>query len=151
MDSYVYALVLYDSKLIVAGWFDTAGGVAANGIVSWDGSCWSALGSGVNSYRYTLTVYESKLTVGGWFSIAGEKVAGYVAQWTKRDFICGDANGDGVIELGDVVYLINYVFRNGDPPDPIEAGDCNCNGIVDIGDVVYLINYLYRGGDPPSC
>jgi len=50
-----------------------------------------------------------------------------------------------------VVYLINYVYRNGDPPIPIEAGDCNCDGIVELGDVVYLINYLYRGGDPPGC
>ncbi|MCK4403990.1 MAG: SBBP repeat-containing protein [candidate division Zixibacteria bacterium] len=64
-------------------------------------------------------------------------------------FISGDANGDGVIDLGDVVYLINYLYRNGTAPDPLPAGDCNCDGIVDLGDVVYLINYLYRGGPPP--
>ncbi len=66
-------------------------------------------------------------------------------------YITGDASGDGVIDIGDVVYVINYLYRDGDPPSPLEAGDCNCDGIVDIGDVVYLINYLYRGGDPPSC
>jgi serine protease AprX len=66
-------------------------------------------------------------------------------------YIRGDCNRDDVIDLGDVVYLINYVFRNGDPPDPIEAGDCNCDTVVDLEDVVYLINYLYRGGDPPGC
>jgi len=65
--------------------------------------------------------------------------------------IRGDANGDGVIDLGDVVYLINYLYREGDPPSPIEAGDCNCDEIVDLGDVVYLINYLFRGGPPPNC
>jgi len=65
--------------------------------------------------------------------------------------IRGDPNGDGAIDLGDVVYLINYLYRDGDPPTYIEAGDCNCDGIVDLGDVVYLINYLYREGDPPSC
>jgi hypothetical protein len=66
-------------------------------------------------------------------------------------FIRGDANGDGVIELGDVVYIINYVYRGGDPPIPMEAGDCTCDGIVELGDIVYLINYLYRGGPPPGC
>lgn len=28
----------------------------------------------------------------------------------------GDANCDGVVAAGDVVYLINYLFRNGPPP-----------------------------------
>ena len=66
-------------------------------------------------------------------------------------FTLGDVNGDGIIELGDVVYLINYLYRNGDPPNPMEAGDCNCDGIIELGDIVYLINYLYRGGPPPGC
>ena len=66
-------------------------------------------------------------------------------------FMRGDANGDGVINVGDVVYLVNFLYRNGAPPVPLEAGDANCDGIVNIGDVVYLIKYLYRGGDPPPC
>jgi len=74
--------------------------------------------------------------------------AGYVhAAFVKR----GDVNGDGVIELGDIVYLINYVFRGGDPPCPMEAGDANCDGIVELGDIVCLINYVYRSGPPPAC
>ena len=64
-------------------------------------------------------------------------------------FIRGDVNTDGVIELGDVVYLINYLFKGGPPPDPLWTGDVNCDGVIDIGDVVYLINYLFKGGPPP--
>jgi hypothetical protein len=63
----------------------------------------------------------------------------------------GDANGDGIIDAADVVYLLNYLYRNDPPPDPYEAGDCNCDGEVTAGDVVYLINYLFRGWPPPSC
>ena len=66
-------------------------------------------------------------------------------------FLHGDANGDAVVDVGDVVYLINYLYKSGPPPVLLVAGDTNCDGIVDIGDVVYLINYLYRGGDPPGC
>ena len=43
----VYALVVYDNKLIAGGLFTTAGGVSANYIASWDGSSWDSLGSGM--------------------------------------------------------------------------------------------------------
>jgi len=59
--------------------------------------------------------------------------------------------GAGLIDLGDVLHLINYLYKSGPAPVPLIAGDCNCDGVVDLGDVLYLINYLYRGGDPPSC
>jgi hypothetical protein len=61
----------------------------------------------------------------------------------------GDANGDGIINSADVVYLINYLFKGGPPPVPLEAGDANGDGIVNSADVVYLINYLFKGGPPP--
>jgi hypothetical protein len=69
----------------------------------------------------------------------------------EPSFIRGDANGDGLVDPADVVYLINYLFRNGAAPDPLAAGDANCDGTVGPADVVYLINYLFRGGDPPGC
>ena len=66
-------------------------------------------------------------------------------------YITGDCNTSGAVEPSDVVYLINYFFRNGQPPRPYEAGDCNCDGVVSPGDVVCLLNYLFRGWPPPSC
>jgi len=65
--------------------------------------------------------------------------------------IRGDANGDGVINIADVVYLINYLFLSGPAPTPLWVGDTNCDGAVDIADVVYLINYLFIGGPAPGC
>jgi hypothetical protein len=63
----------------------------------------------------------------------------------------GDANADRVVNVGDVVYLVNYLYKGGPEPCPIEAGDVNCDGIVNVGDVVFLVNYLYKGGPPPAC
>jgi hypothetical protein len=68
------------------------------------------------------------------------------------DYICGDINvpgGDGVVDVGDVVYLICYLYRGCPEPSPVEAADCNADGVVNIADVVCMINYLYRGGYSP--
>ncbi|MCK4857716.1 MAG: right-handed parallel beta-helix repeat-containing protein [candidate division Zixibacteria bacterium] len=64
-------------------------------------------------------------------------------------FICGDADGDGMVNIADVVYLINYIFSGGPPPDPLLAGDVDCNSMVNIADVVYLIDYIFAGGPEP--
>ena len=73
------------------------------------------------------------------------------AELTTVVVLRGDANGDGIINVGDVVYLVSYLYKNGPAPSPIDAGDCNCDDIVNVGDVVYLVSYLYRGGPPPGC
>jgi hypothetical protein len=66
-------------------------------------------------------------------------------------YIGGDASGDGLIDVADVTYLINYLFISGSAPDPLWVGDCNCDQVVDVADVMYLINYLFLGGSPPGC
>jgi len=63
----------------------------------------------------------------------------------------GDANLDGVIDVGDIVYLINHLFKNGPAPNPLEAGDAYCDGIINISDIILLIGYLYKDGPPPNC
>jgi len=63
----------------------------------------------------------------------------------------GNPNYDKVTDIGDVVYLLNYLFKAGPVPYPRLAGDATCDGIVDVGDVVLLINYLFKSGPAPSC
>ena len=62
----------------------------------------------------------------------------------------GDASNDSVVNMGDVIYLVNYVLIHGYPPCIWEAGDPDSTCIVNIGDIIYLINYLYGGGIPPK-
>ena|GEM_PF-1025429 len=61
----------------------------------------------------------------------------------------GDANGDGEVNIGDVVYLVSYLYKSGPAPSPAPAGDVNCDDLINVGDVVYLVNYLFKGGPPP--
>nr|MBN2276383.1 agmatine deiminase family protein [candidate division Zixibacteria bacterium] len=66
-------------------------------------------------------------------------------------FICGDADGSGAINILDVTFLINYLYKDGPSPSPVEAADVNKSGAVNILDVTYLINYLYKDGPEPDC
>jgi hypothetical protein len=65
------------------------------------------------------------------------------------NFIRGDCNASGGISLGDVVYLVNYLFKGGPAPQPPAAGDANASGDITLSDVVYLVNYIFKGGPPP--
>lgn len=74
--------------------------------------------------------------------------AGFVyASHVKR----GDATGDGLVNVADIVCLVNYLYKGGSEPCPPEAGDATSDCVVNVADIVYLVNYLYRGGDPPAC
>ncbi len=68
---------------------------------------------------------------------------------TTSGTACGDINGDGPIDTGDIIWLINYIFRSG--PAPIQTGDINASGDVNVADAVYLINYLFGAGPRPIC
>ncbi len=67
------------------------------------------------------------------------------------DYMCGDANGDSTTNIGDAVYDIEYIFKLGPPPSPLEAGDANADGAVNVGDAVTLINFIFKVGPEPAC
>ncbi len=69
-------------------------------------------------------------------------------QITIGDFMRGDANDDGVINILDVSFIISFLYKGGPAPLLIQ-GDANGNGTINILDVSFLINFLYKGGPPP--
>lgn len=82
------------------------------------------------------------------------------SQWRHRvlryaGFYRGDVNASGTLEIpamdvSDLTYLINYLFKYGPEPIPYEdQGDVNADRIVNIADVLYLINYTFIDGPAP--
>jgi hypothetical protein len=81
-------------------------------------------------------------------------------------FYRGDVNASDTLELpaldvSDLVYLTNYLYKGGPAPLPF-ADQGDVNGVppggkdlicpknnVDASDVVYLINYVWKGGPAP--
>jgi hypothetical protein len=60
----------------------------------------------------------------------------------------GDVNGDGMVDVADVFFLINFLFASG--PLPVNEGDVNADGVIDVADVFYLINTLFASGPAPA-
>jgi trimeric autotransporter adhesin len=89
----VFALTVFDDgsgggpALYVGGIFTTAGGVPANHIAKWDGTAWSALGSGMDNVVLGFTEFDDDsddgpaLYVGGDFTTAGGVPANRIAKW----------------------------------------------------------------------
>jgi Dockerin type I domain/Right handed beta helix region len=67
------------------------------------------------------------------------------------EFICGDVNGDGVVNIKDITYLIDYLYKHGPAPIRIDLADVNASGKVNIQDITYIMKYLYLGGPAPNC
>ncbi len=85
----VRAMQVFDdgsgSALYVGGHFARAGGAPANMIASWNGSNWSALGSGLDADVTAVAVFDDgsgpALFAGGYFGSAGGLPSNHVAKW----------------------------------------------------------------------
>ena len=81
----VRALAVSGSNLYAGGFFTSAGGISAN-VAKWDGSSWTALGSGVSGGEsgglvLALAATGTNVYAGGDFTKAGGISASYIAKW----------------------------------------------------------------------
>lgn len=102
---FVNATVVYNGDLIVGGRFTSAGGVSANYIAKWDGTSWSALGTGMDGWVNALTVYNGELIAGGSFTYAGGVLCNFIARWDGTSW--NDVSGG----LGSIVAALT-VYDN---------------------------------------
>jgi hypothetical protein len=78
----------------------------------------------------------------------------FVITGAGQPVLCGDVNNDGVVNVGDAIYILNYLFKHGGAPMPyLCVGDVNNDDVVNVGDAIYILNYLFKhGGAPdPNC
>ncbi|MGB5105427.1 MAG: M1 family aminopeptidase [Candidatus Zixiibacteriota bacterium] len=61
----------------------------------------------------------------------------------------GNVDANPGMALGDILYFIRYLYRDGPPPADLTAADANCDGDVDILDVMTILNFLYQQGPLP--
>ena len=110
---------------------------------------WSAVA--MPDYKVKMVVeYEDDLSLivdlkknadGTW---SADKMPGYNVKMVVEisDWLAGDANGDGVVNIADVVAIVNKIYGN--PPADFDetAADVNGDGVVNTADVVKVVEII---------
>lgn len=125
-DPAVHAMRVEPSgDLLVAGVFDTAGGVPVESLARWDGSSWSAVGAGLTSAGLQVTLDavastpQGHVFVGGWFPLGGfatAKVAWFDGfTWQRIGSCDGSVRGLHVLPNGDLLAVGSFQNIDGQP------------------------------------
>ncbi len=130
--SVVNALETYDDgtgeALYVAGNFGfSTGNQNAIEIARWDGSSWSALGSGMNNSIHALATFDPGsgplLIAGGYFTTAGGVAANHVAAWDGSNWT---PLGSGVDDVVDSLFSTSF---SGTPTLFVGGGFSTAGGV----------------------
>ena len=84
--------------------------------------------SGAEAQNYKISYVKGKLTI------------------EKPAYILGDANGDGVVNVTDIVATVNYIMNK--PSDDFNkyAADVNQDDDVNVTDIVGMVNIIMKSG-----
>ena len=138
IDAFVSRFTISGAALTYSSYIGGSGEELGLGVAI-DSSCYVyAAGYTKSSDFPTSNAYDN--TLGGTQDAFLVKTAAYT---------CGDVNGDGHVDVGDIVALNGYVLE-GPPPCPIDAADVNGDGVINAADVDYLANAVV-GGPAPVC
>jgi len=155
---------LYDREFIVFDWSD-ASSVLPNDTTTYIVSIWDDAGMSPGGEMYMDSVADvsemdvptSALPKPGdiWWKVLARNRYGFEREgsssFTTLTYLRGDANASSAINVSDLTYMVDYLFRGGPEPYPIEAGDPNCSGGVNVSDLTFMVDYLFRGGSGPYC
>ncbi len=71
---------------------------------------------------------------------------------TGPGYVCGDVDNDGDgPNIGDLVYLVDFMFNSGPPPAFEASADVDGASGLDIADLVYLVDFMFNVGPALNC
>jgi subtilisin family serine protease len=64
-------------------------------------------------------------------------------------WLCGDVDGDEFYDILDIVFMIDFKFKDGAAPEPETRADVNLDGDVNILDITHMIDNKFKEGPEP--
>jgi hypothetical protein len=139
-----------DVQFIIAVFDWPVVNVSADDLILSSGSAVSVEGSGRGSYKFAVTNLPSgpiTATLGGDIAcLDGDTVAPY--QWTFTNRYPGDINGDGSVNMDDLLILVAAWGAQLADPNYDQVADLNHDGSIDVVDLLILVDYLEAGVSP---
>lgn len=109
--SVVTDIAVSGTNVYFTGNFTNAGGVLASNVAVWNGSSWSALGSGTTGNPgitvSAVTAAGNDVYIGGQFNFAGDKPAQFIAHWNSQSNYYPTAH----LQLARAAWQTNRQFR----------------------------------------
>ncbi len=65
-------------------------------------------------------------------------------------YLLADCSGDGILDLTDAVFSLNYQFLAGPTPGCLKSCNANSDPFLDLTDAVFVLNYLFLAGETPG-
>ena len=73
--------------------------------------------------------------------------------WTIIDDlggVPGDSNGDGIVDVQDIVMIVNYIMENAASDFVFENADLNGDGYVDVADIPLVVSEIMNAEAPAA-
>ena len=67
-----------------------------------------------------------------------------------EQFVRGDVNDDGNVNIADAISILSYLFAGAEPPSCVKSADTNDDSQVNIADAIFVLGYLFGGGPDPA-
>ncbi len=64
-------------------------------------------------------------------------------------FVRGDADDNGIVNLTDAIFNLNYLFIGGVEPGCLDSADADNNNTLQLTDGIFILNFLFNGGVAP--
>ncbi len=91
------------------------------------------------------TVYTPDFINGEYARIdKGPSAPGYFT-YKAPPYIPGDVNGDGLVNVTDIVATVNYIMEKSSPDFNKEAADLNGDGEINVTDIVMMVSIIMNG------
>lgn len=134
--------IRYSTELITENNWSMAGSVSGEPVPSVSGTPEQYTVEGLDPGTEYYFAIKAADEVPNW-SLLSNVISYTTPYWCNGE---PDLNCDEVLDISDLVFLIDYMFKGGladcDNWDPMRA-DVDCSGQLDISDLMILIDYMF--------